>query len=207
MIPHHALERPASDTIECAESLARTDDDSLSSVSFGSDDHGRASPSTRLPCAATPPRDLSLMFRSCSSTSLDEMDSSETMGRCGAGSPASHCASPVEFDAMAVTQLSSLLELQSGGRYSVHPDYMNSVYNGSMVPKWRQQLVEWMEEVVREFRLCDATFFAAVQLLDRVLSSKRVASHQLQAFALTCCIICSKVHDSKYIRMVRACAA
>jgi hypothetical protein len=79
---------------------------------------------------------------------------------------------------------------------------MTTVYGGAMVPRWRQQLVEWMGEVVREFHLSDATFFAAVQLLDRLLSAKRIKSEELQAFALVACIVCAKVHDSKFIRMV-----
>ena len=113
------------------------------------------------------------------------------------------CATALALDGLSHSQLVALLELEASGRYAVRPNYMTEVHGGAMVPKWRQQLVEWMEEVVREFRLSDATLFASVQLLDRLLSCKRVVPAQLQALALTCCVICSKIHDTKFIRMVR----
>lgn len=148
-------------------------------------------------CAA--PRALSRLLSFPSSCSLGD----EEAACCGEGGL---CASPaptplLRFEALAVQQLQTLAEQEASGRYRVAADYMTTVYGGAMVPRWRQQLVEWMGEVVREFHLSDATYFAAVQLLDRLLSAKRIKSEELQAFALVACIVCAKVHDSKFIRM------
>jgi hypothetical protein len=108
-------------------------------------------------------------------------------------------------DELLVTQLTTQCVVESSGRYDVAPNYIFTVQEGSgMAPRWRTQLVEWMREVTGEFSLCDATFFAAVQLLDRLLSRRRVCAKKLQAVALACLVICSKVHDTKPLRMVRA---
>jgi hypothetical protein len=144
-----------------------------------------------------PPRALARILSFGSTASLAEEDVGSA---CGSPSP----TPLLHFEALALHQLSTLLEQEASGRYAVKPDYMTSIYGGMMVPRWRQQLVEWMAEVVREFHLSDATYFAAVQLLDRLLSRRRIRPEELQAFALVCCIVCAKIHDSKFIRMVRA---
>ena len=162
----------------------------VDSVSTVSGDGGAGSPLSAFASPCTPMRAASKLML-VHSSSMDELRE------------AAVCPPVPVLDGLALSQLRALLSLEASGKYAVSPRYIAEVFGGSMVPKWRSQLVEWMEEVVREFRLSDATFFSAVQLLDRLFSAKRIAASQLQAFALTCCIICSKVHDSKHIRMVR----
>lgn len=145
-----------------------------------------------------PPRTLKRILSLDSTGSVGEEDLG-TAGGAGCATPSPPPLLP--FDGLALHQLQTLLQQEASGRYAVVPDYMTSVYGGAMVPRWRQQLVEWMAEVVREFHLSDATYFAAVQLLDRLLSARRIRAEELQAFALVCCIVCAKIHDSKFIRM------
>lgn len=59
----------------------------------------------------------------------------------------------------------------------------------------RLMLVDWLVEVVDEFRLGQETLFLAVTLLDRFLSMRSVLCCQLQLLGTTCLWVASKYEE------------
>eukprot|EP01083_Nonionella_stella_P269717 912847_1 len=61
--------------------------------------------------------------------------------------------------------------------------------------RMRTVLVDWLVEVHRKFKLCPATYFLAINLLDRYLAKRQLHRRKLQLCGCTCLWIASKYHE------------
>jgi len=61
--------------------------------------------------------------------------------------------------------------------------------------RMRVVLVDWLIDVHRKFKLCRATYFLAINMVDRYLSAKTTKRSKLQLLGCTCLWIASKYHE------------
>lgn len=61
----------------------------------------------------------------------------------------------------------------------------------------RKTLIDWMAEVVYEYRKSLPTLFLSINYLDRVLSKQRVSKRQLQLLGTACLLLASKMEEIK----------
>lgn len=73
-------------------------------------------------------------------------------------------------------------------------DYMAEVQN-DITEYNRSEVIDWMVDVHRSFKLRDNTLYSAVSLLDRFLSKRTVLRTQLQLVAVACLFISSKLEE------------
>lgn len=59
----------------------------------------------------------------------------------------------------------------------------------------REILVDWLSQVNTEFEFQDITLFTAIDLLDRILSKKRVKESELQLVGCVVMLISCKIHE------------
>lgn len=71
---------------------------------------------------------------------------------------------------------------------SIDPDFSTAVSS-------RAVLINWLVDVVVDFRLHDRTLFLAVSLVDRFISHRPVCRNDLQLLGVTCLFIASKFEE------------
>lgn len=74
------------------------------------------------------------------------------------------------------------------------PNYMEKVQNDISI-NMRQTLVDWLVEVLEEYKLVSDTLYLTVSYVDRFLSSHALSRNKLQLLGVCCMLIAS------YIRM------
>ena len=79
-------------------------------------------------------------------------------------------------------------------KYPISPAQMQSA-QVNVTPHMRSILIDWLVEVVDEFRLCSDTFFLAVNYIDRYLQLKPVSRRELQLLGCTCLWIAAKYEE------------
>jgi len=66
---------------------------------------------------------------------------------------------------------------------------------GDINARMRCILVDWLIEVHRKFKLCQPTYFLAINMVDRYLAAKCMKRTKLQLLGCTCLWIASKYHE------------
>lgn len=86
--------------------------------------------------------------------------------------------------------------LRAQERFQPNPNYLEEVQVG-MTAQMRVVLLDWLFEVVREYRKEFATYFLAISLIDRFLSKQQFAVKHLQLLGTSCLLLASKIEDIK----------
>lgn len=79
-------------------------------------------------------------------------------------------------------------------RHPINTNYCEEVQR-DIRPKMRAVLVDWLVEVIEEYRLLPETLYAAVQYLDRYLSVRSVDKQKLQLLGCACMLIAAKFEE------------
>lgn len=80
-------------------------------------------------------------------------------------------------------------------------DYFETVQAASITPRMRVILLDWMAEVVAEYRKTHACFFLAASFLDRYLSRVRVTPRDLQLLGAACLLTASKCEEVEAFKL------
>jgi hypothetical protein len=67
---------------------------------------------------------------------------------------------------------------------------------GEITLHMRSILIDWIGEVVVEYRLQPQTFFLSVNYIDRYLSREQIPRKILQLLGITCLFIASKLEET-----------
>jgi G2/mitotic-specific cyclin-B, other len=59
----------------------------------------------------------------------------------------------------------------------------------------RSEVLDWIVDVHRHFRLRDDTLYFTINLLDRFLSKRKIVRSQLQLVAISCLFIACKLEE------------
>lgn len=84
--------------------------------------------------------------------------------------------------------------------YDISADYMTSV-QAEISPAMRAVLVDWLVEVVEEYRLMPETLYMAVQYIDRYLTVRSVSRNELQLVGISALLLACKMEEI-YTNMV-----
>ena len=79
-------------------------------------------------------------------------------------------------------------------RYNVSPTYMEDVQT-DISPAMRAILVDWLVEVIEEYRLMPETLYLAVQYIDRYLSMYPISRGKLQLLGCAAMLVASKFEE------------
>lgn len=79
-------------------------------------------------------------------------------------------------------------------QYFINPAYCTDVQH-DIRPKMRAVLVDWLVEVIEEYRLLPESLYSAVQYLDRYLSKRSVTRQRLQLLGCACMLIAAKFEE------------
>lgn len=74
------------------------------------------------------------------------------------------------------------------------PNYMEKVQNDISI-NMRQTLVDWLVEVLEEYKLVSDTLYLTVSYVDRFLSSHALSRNKLQLLGVCCMLIASKYEE------------
>jgi cyclin B len=74
-------------------------------------------------------------------------------------------------------------------------DYMDTTQKGTVHPKMRSILIDWLVDVHLKFKLVPETLYLTVNLIDRYLSLETVSKEKLQLVGVTCMLIASKYEE------------
>lgn len=100
------------------------------------------------------------------------------------------------------TDLNNDIDIYLRSMENTH-DVSNCLANHKITPALRARMVDWMIEVLTNFRCDDQTFFLAVSLLDRYFKNVEQPKEisDLHITGVTCMFIASKFEDIYPLKM------
>lgn len=76
----------------------------------------------------------------------------------------------------------------------VLPNYIEKVQNDISI-NMREILVDWLVEVLDEYKLVSDTLYLTISYVDRFLSSHALSKNKLQLLGVSCMLIASYKHE------------